>query len=137
PDLSTTTVLVANRGEIALRIIRSATELGLDTVAVYATDDADAPHVAAATTAVALAGSGPSAYLDRRAMLAAVAATGATLVHPGYGFLSENADFARDCAAAGLTFVGPSPEAIAAMGSKTEAKAMMAAAGVPTLPGVT
>ncbi|WP_137874123.1 carboxyl transferase domain-containing protein [Rhodococcus sp. Q] len=133
PDLSTTTVLVANRGEIALRIIRSATELGLDTVAVYATDDADAPHVAAATTAVALAGSGPSAYLDRRAMLAAAAATGATLVHPGYGFLSENADFARDCAAAGLTFVGPDAALLDVFGDKASARAAAIASRVPVL----
>ena len=104
PELSTTTVLVANRGEIALRIIRTATELGLDTVAVYAEDDADTPHVAAATTALALSGSGPTAYLNGEALLAAAAATGATLIHPGYGFLSENAEFARECASAGLIF---------------------------------
>ncbi len=133
PDLSTTTVLVANRGEIALRIIRSATELGLDTVAVHATDDADAPHVAAATTAVALAGSGPSAYLDRRAMLAAAATTGATLVHPGYGFLSENSDFARDCAAAGLTFVGPDAALLDVFGDKASARAAAIASRVPVL----
>lgn len=133
PDLSTTTVLVANRGEIALRIIRSATELGLDTVAVYATDDADAPHVAAATTAVALAGSGPSAYLDRRAILAAAATTGATLVHPGYGFLSENSDFARDCAAAGLTFVGPDAALLDVFGDKASARAAAIASRVPVL----
>ncbi|CRK50229.1 Acyl-CoA carboxylase [Rhodococcus sp. RD6.2] len=131
PDLST--VLVANRGEIALRIIRSATELGLDTVAVYATDDADAPHVAAATTAVALAGSGPSAYLDRRAMLAAATTTGATLVHPGYGFLSEKADFARDCAAAGLTFVGPDAALLDVFGDKASARAAAIASRVPVL----
>ncbi|MFZ2238951.1 MAG: biotin carboxylase N-terminal domain-containing protein, partial [Gordonia amarae] len=87
-------VLVANRGEIALRIIATATELGMDTVAVYAADDAGLPHVTAATTAVALESSGPSAYLDRSALVAAARAHGADLVHPGYGFLSEDADFA-------------------------------------------
>lgn len=127
------TVLVANRGEIALRIIRSATELGLDTVAVYATDDADAPHVTAATTAVALDGAGPAAYLDGRAILAAAAATGATLVHPGYGFLSENAGFARACADAGVTFVGPPPELLETFGDKASARAAAVASGVPVL----
>ncbi|GAA4490586.1 carboxyl transferase domain-containing protein [Rhodococcus olei] len=132
-ETSTTTVLVANRGEIALRIIRSATELGLDTVAVYAADDVDAPHVAAATTSVALAASGPAAYLDRRAMLDAAAVTGATLVHPGYGFLSENADFARDCAAAGLTFVGPDAGVLDTFGDKASARAAAVASRVPVL----
>ncbi|MFD1815776.1 acetyl-CoA carboxylase family protein [Rhodococcus gannanensis] len=132
-ELSTTTVLVANRGEIALRIIRSATELGLDTVAVYAEDDVDTPHVAAATTAVALSGSGPSAYLDRSAILAAAAATGATLIHPGYGFLSENAEFARDCAAAGVTFVGPDATLLDTFGDKAAARAAAIASGVPVL----
>ena len=97
------TLLVANRGEIALRIIRTAEEMSVDTVAVYAEDDADSPHVRAATEAVALRGSGPSAYLDPRAILDAAAEFGATAVHPGYGFLSENAAFARACAEAGLT----------------------------------
>lgn len=128
-----TTVLVANRGEIALRIIRTATELGLDTVAVYAADDADAPHVAAATTAVALAGTGPSAYLDRQAMRGAAAATGATLVHPGYGFLSENAEFARDCAADGLVFVGPAADLLDVFGDKAAARAAAVASNVPVL----
>ncbi|MEN0137815.1 MAG: carboxyl transferase domain-containing protein [Rhodococcus sp. (in: high G+C Gram-positive bacteria)] len=127
------TLLVANRGEIALRIIRSAEEMSVDTVAVYAEDDADSPHVRAATEAVALTGSGPSAYLDARALLAAAAEFGATEVHPGYGFLSENADFARACGAAGLTFVGPSPDVLDIFGDKSSAREAAVAAKVPVL----
>jgi acetyl/propionyl-CoA carboxylase alpha subunit len=133
-----TKLLVANRGEIAARVFRTAHELGIATVAVFSDADAELPYVAAADEAVRLPGAAPAdTYLRGDLLIAAARATGADAVHPGYGFLSENAGFARDCAAAGLTFVGPSPEAIAAMGSKTESKAMMAAAGVPTLPGVT
>ena len=131
-------LLVANRGEIAARVFRTAHELGIATVAVFSDADAELPYVALADEAVRLPGAAPAdTYLRGDLLIAAARATGADAVHPGYGFLSENAGFARDCAAAGLTFVGPSPEAIAAMGSKTEAKAMMATAGVPTLPGVT
>ena len=90
-------VLIANRGEIALRIIRTATELGLQTVAVYAEDDADSPHVHAADEAIGLPGAGPEAYLDQAEILAAAKKSGAGLIHPGYGFLSENAEFARVC----------------------------------------
>ena len=89
------TLLIANRGEIALRIIRTATELGIQTVAVYAEDDADSPHVHAADEAIALSGSGPQAYLDHAGMLAAAKTSGAEMIHPGYGFLSENAAPAR------------------------------------------
>ncbi|MBD0023873.1 ATP-grasp domain-containing protein [Gordonia pseudamarae] len=124
-------VLVANRGEIALRIIATATELGMETIAVYAADDAHMPHVRAASTAVALDGSGPSAYLDRAAVVAAGRDHGADLVHPGYGFLSEDADFAADCAAAGLTFVGPDPRVLRTFGDKVSARAAAVAAGVP------
>ncbi|OOL29302.1 hypothetical protein GQ85_26835, partial [Rhodococcus rhodochrous] len=124
-------LLVANRGEIALRVIRSATELGLDTVAVYAEDDADSPHVAAATRAVALTGAGPAAYLDGQALLRAAAETGCTLVHPGYGFLSEKAEFAEACAAAGVTFVGPEPQVLRIFGDKAAARRTAVAAQVP------
>jgi len=125
------TLLVANRGEIALRIIRTATERGISTVAVYAEDDADCPHVRAATRAVALAGAGPAAYLDQHAMLAA--AVGCSLVHPGYGFLAENVEFAQACADAGLTFVGPSAELLELFGDKSAARRAAVAAGVPVL----
>ena len=132
-----TKLLVANRGEIALRVMRTAREMDVFTVAVFSDPDADAPFVAAADEAVRLPGSTPAeTYLRGDLVIAAALATGARAVHPGYGFLSENAGFARDCAAAGLVFVGPTPEAIDAMGSKTEAKALMAAAGVPVLAGV-
>ncbi|MGD9527701.1 biotin carboxylase N-terminal domain-containing protein [Pseudonocardia sp.] len=131
-------LLVANRGEIAARVMRTAHALGIATVAVHSDADADAPFVRLADEAVRLPGVAPAeTYLRGDLVIAAARATGADAVHPGYGFLSENAGFARECAAAGLTFVGPSPEAIAAMGAKPEAKALMAAAGVPVLPGAT
>jgi propionyl-CoA carboxylase alpha chain len=131
-------LLIANRGEIALRIIRTARELDIATVAIFSDPDAGAPHVRAADESVALPGSAPrDTYLRADAIIAAAQAAGADAVHPGYGFLAENAGFARDCAAAGLTFVGPPPEVIEAMGSKIAAKELLAAAGVPVLPGVT
>ena len=131
-------LLVANRGEIAARVMRTAHDLGIATVAVHSDPDADAPFVALADEAVRLPGSSPTeTYLRGDLVIAAARATGADAVHPGYGFLSENAGFARDCTAAGLTFVGPAPDAIASMGSKLEAKALMEAAGVPVLPGAT
>ncbi|HEY5351991.1 MAG TPA: biotin carboxylase N-terminal domain-containing protein [Streptosporangiaceae bacterium] len=129
-------LLIANRGEIASRIIRTARAMDITTVAVFSDPDAGLPFVLEADEAVRLPGSAPGeTYLRAEALIAAAAATGADAVHPGYGFLSENAGFARAAAAAGLTFVGPSPEAIEAMGSKTAAKELMAAAGVPVLPG--
>ncbi len=128
------TLLIANRGEIALRIIRTATELGIQTVAVYAEDDAESPHVHAADEAIGLPGSGAAAYLDQSAMLAAAKNAGAELIHPGYGFLSENAGFARACAAAGYTFVGPDADVLETIGNKSSARAAAIAAGVPVLP---
>ena len=131
-----TTILVANRGEIACRVIRSATALGYKTVAVYSEADAGALHVQSADQAFCI---GPAearqSYLNIDAVIAAAKATGAGAVHPGYGFLSENADFARACADAGLAFIGPPADAIAAMGNKAAAKQRMIAAGVPCVAG--
>ena len=138
PVTPITKLLIANRGEIALRIMRTAREMDIATVAVFSDPDAGAPFVAAAAEAVRLPGSAPAdTYLRGERIIAAAQATGAGAVHPGYGFLSENAGFARACAAAGLVFVGPPAAAIEAMGSKIAAKELMAAAGVPVLPGVT
>ncbi|MGH3636504.1 MAG: acetyl-CoA carboxylase biotin carboxylase subunit, partial [Mycobacterium sp.] len=131
-------LLIANRGEIAARIIRTAREMDIATVALYSDSDRDAAYVAAADESVHLPGTAPAdTYLRSDLVLAAAARTGADAVHPGYGFLSENADFATACAEAGVVFVGPSPAAISAMGSKIAAKKLMAAAGVPVLPGAT
>lgn len=130
------TVLVANRGEIARRILRTLRDMGLASVAVFSDADADAPHVREADEAVRL-GPAPSveSYLNQDAVIRAAQATGAQAVHPGYGFLAENADFAERCAAEGLVFIGPSPEAIRAMGDKAAAKALAAEVGVPVLDG--
>ncbi|WP_428481840.1 acetyl-CoA carboxylase biotin carboxylase subunit [Pyruvatibacter mobilis] len=131
-----TSILVANRGEIAVRVMRTAKALGYRTIAVYSEADAEAPHVAMADEAVCI-GPAPVAqsYLDPQKILDAAARTGAGAIHPGYGFLSENADFARACEAAGLTFIGPRPDAVDIMGNKAEAKRRMIAAGVPCVPG--
>ena len=129
-------LLIANRGEIAVRIARTAHALGLTTVAVYSDPDAGSPHTHACDQAVRLPGAAPAdTYLRGDLVIDAARRTGADAIHPGYGFLSENAAFAADVAAAGLIFVGPSPAAIAAMGSKLRAKELMATAGVPVLPG--
>ena len=131
-------LLIANRGEIAARIIRTARAMDIATVAVFSAADAGAPYVRAADEAVPLAGNAPAdTYLNGTAIIAAARRTGADAVHPGYGFLSENAAFATACASAGLIFVGPPPQAIEAMGSKIAAKELMAAAGVPVLPSIT
>ncbi|MGR3503782.1 acetyl/propionyl/methylcrotonyl-CoA carboxylase subunit alpha [Pseudaestuariivita sp.] len=130
------TLLIANRGEIACRVIRTARAMGLRTVAVHSDVDASALHVALADAAVSLGGAAPGeSYLLGEKIIAAAKATGAELVHPGYGFLSENPEFAEACAEAGLTFVGPSAAAMRAMGLKDAAKATMEAAGVPVVPG--
>ncbi len=129
-------VLVANRGEIAARIVAALRTHGIASVAVYSEADADAPHVRAADEAVCV-GPPPVAqsYLDQDAILEAARSTGAQAIHPGYGLLSENAGFARRCAEAGVVFVGPTPEAIEAMGDKAKARETAAAAGVPVVPG--
>jgi propionyl-CoA carboxylase alpha chain len=130
-------LLIANRGEIASRVIRSARALDIRCVAVFSEPDAGAPFVTDADEAVPLPGStAEETYLRADAIIDAALRTGADAIHPGYGFLSENADFADACAAAGLTFIGPPPAAIRAMGSKTSAKQLMATAGVPVLPGI-
>jgi acetyl-CoA/propionyl-CoA carboxylase, biotin carboxylase, biotin carboxyl carrier protein len=130
------TVLIANRGEIALRIMRACKELGLRTIAIYSEADRDAPYVAYADEAF-LIGPPPAArsYLDGDRIIAAACAAGAGAIHPGYGFLAENAAFARACVAAGLIFVGPPAEAMERMGAKTGARREASAAGVPIVPG--
>ncbi|MFF9662364.1 acetyl/propionyl/methylcrotonyl-CoA carboxylase subunit alpha [Streptomyces althioticus] len=130
------TVLVANRGEIAVRVVRTLRSLGVRSVAVYSDADADARHVREADTAVRI-GPAPAAesYLSAERLLEAAARTGARAVHPGYGFLAENAEFARACEAAGLAFIGPPADAIALMGDKIRAKETVKAAGVPVVPG--
>jgi 3-methylcrotonyl-CoA carboxylase alpha subunit len=129
-------ILIANRGEIACRVAATARRMGVKTVAVYSDADAHAKHVAACDEAVHIGGNAPKdSYLRWEAILAAAKATGAQAVHPGYGFLSENEDFAKACAAAGVAFIGPPASAILAMGLKAESKRLMETAGVPLVPG--
>ncbi len=131
-------LLVANRGEIARRVIRTAKRLGIRTVAIYSDADAALPFVLEADEAVLVGPANPAqSYRNTEAILAAAKSTGAEAIHPGYGFLSENAEFARAVVAAGLIWVGPSPEAITAMGDKINARNLMAEAGVPVAPGTT
>jgi acetyl/propionyl-CoA carboxylase alpha subunit len=128
-------ILIANRGEIAIRIARASADLGIRTVAVYSDDDAGSLHVRIADESRALGASGPAAYLDIPSMIAAAQAAGCEAVHPGYGFLSENAQFARACAAAGIVFIGPSPEVLGVFGDKARARALADRFGVPILDG--
>ena len=130
-----TKVLVANRGEIALRTARALHDLGIASVAVYADDDAASPHVQVASAAVALGATGPAAYLDGARLIAIAQAQGCDAVHPGYGFLSERADFARACDEAGLRFIGPTPAQLALFGDKAQARALAQQQGVPLMPG--
>ena len=129
-------VLIANRGEIALRVLRACREMDIETVAVYSQPDADALHVQMATQAVCIGPAKASeSYLNQDALLAVAKATGCDGLHPGYGFLSENADFSDACAQAGVTFIGPSGDSIRKAGSKSAARDLMKAAGVPVTPG--
>jgi len=131
-------ILVANRGEIALRVMRSARELGIATVAVYSEIDRGAMHVAYADEAYLLGPAEPAqSYLNGDKIIEIAKSAGSDGIHPGYGFLSENAPFARSVVAAGLTWIGPKPDAIDAMGDKVEARRAMVAAGVPVVPGDT
>ena len=129
-------ILIANRGEVALRIMRACKELGVKTVAVYSTEDAETYSVRYADEAVCI---GPAqankSYLVMPSIIAAAKNTGCQAIHPGYGFLAENADFARACAENDLVFIGPSPECIEGMGDKSTARETMRACGVPTVPG--
>ena len=128
-------LLVANRGEVAVRIMATASVLGVETVAVYPADDAACGHVGRADAAVELPGTGVAAYLDVDAIIAAAAGTGCDMLHPGYGFLSERPELAARCAAAGLRFAGPGPEALALFGDKAAARARARELGVPVLAG--
>lgn len=128
-------ILIANRGEIAVRLVRAMRDLGIASVAVHARDDASALHVQLADTAVALEATGPSAYLDIAALIAIARAQGCDAVHPGYGFLSERADFAQACADAGLVFIGPTAEQLALFGDKARARALATECDVPVMPG--
>src|SRR6185437_231194 len=128
-------LLVANRGEIAIRIMRAAAELGIRTVAVFSEDDARSPHTRKADEARALTGTGAAAYLDLEQIVAAAKAAGCDAIHPGYGFLSENAGFARRASDEGIKFVGPRPEVLELFGDKVRARALAERLGVPSMPG--
>ena len=129
-------IVIANRGEIALRILRACKELGIKTVAVHSSADRDLKHVLLADETVCI-GPAPSvkSYLNIPAIISAAEITGAVAIHPGYGFLSENATFARRCQEEGIIFIGPNPETMEAMGDKIAARIKMIEAGVPVVPG--
>ena len=129
-------VLIANRGEIAVRVIRACRELGIKTVAVFSTADRTALHAQIADEAICIGpASTKDSYLNIKAIIAACELTGANAIHPGFGFLSENADFARTCEKCGITFIGPDPKSIDMLGDKACAKTTMKNAGVPVIPG--
>jgi acetyl-CoA/propionyl-CoA carboxylase biotin carboxyl carrier protein len=131
-------VLIANRGEIAIRVARTLKEMGIGSVAVYSEIDRDAPHVREADEAFLIGPAVPAeSYLNITKIIETAKEAGAEGIHPGYGFLAENADMARACDEAGITWIGPPPEAIEAMGSKTKAREIMEQAGVPIVPGST
>jgi acetyl/propionyl-CoA carboxylase alpha subunit len=130
-----TKLLIANRGEIAIRLARAAAELGITTIAIHSEDDAQSLHARAADAARVIPGQGAQAYLNQAAIIAAARDEGCDAIHPGYGFVSENPDFARACEAAGLVFVGPSPDTIALFGDKAQARAFAAKHNVPIIPG--
>src|ERR1044072_1024394 len=129
------TLLIATRGEIAIRIAQAAAELGIATAGVHSEDDATSLHIRRVDEAIALKGKGAAAYLDIAAVIAAAKKAGCDAVHPGYGFLSENADFAAACAAAKITFVGPTAEQLKLFGDKARARAHAQKCKVPVLPG--
>lgn len=129
-------ILIANRGEIAIRVINTCKKLGIGSVAVYSDADSNALFAALADEAVCIGGYSPAeSYLDMGKIIAAAKQTGAQAIHPGYGFLSENEDFARLCAAEGIVFIGPHADAIEALGSKIRAKEIVQGNGVPVIPG--
>ena len=128
-------VLIANRGEIAIRLARALAEMNITSVAVYAEDDAESLHVRRADSAIALTGQGAAAYLDMEQLISAAKAQGCDGIHPGYGFLSENAEFARRCQAAGITFIGPAPEVLETFGDKASARRLALQQGVPLVQG--
>jgi len=128
-------LLIANRGEIAIRIIRAAAEMGIQTVAVYSADDTHALHIRKADEVLPLQGTGVAAYLDGKQLIALAQANHCDAIHPGYGFLSENADFAQRCSEAGICFVGPRPEMLALFGDKSRARGEAIANHLPILSG--
>ncbi|MBL8486706.1 MAG: ATP-grasp domain-containing protein, partial [Rhodocyclaceae bacterium] len=128
-------ILIANRGEVAVRVARAAHDLGIETVAVFADDDAGNPHRRAADRALPLGAAGPAAYLDGARLVAVARQAECDAVHPGYGFLSERADFARACEDAGLAFIGPTPEQLAIFGDKASSRELARRCGIPLLPG--